>query len=977
MRAAAPGPDAATVVAALGAVPCGIWVFDGDHRLVFVNAAAWARIGAAPSALPPGTPLRDVVRLWAYRGVYGPGDPEALARRMLALDRARPQRRLLRHADGTVYELHIVPLPDGGFCSVTFDVSCHLAATEEAAARARRLEAVLAHLRAGAALYDPERRLVLCNPGYEDLLGLPRGAARPGQTEDALLRLLAERGEFATTADPEATLAERATLDPSRPRVFTHERPNGTVLRFESRPAAEGGHFVEITDITALKRAEDAAQRRAALLDGVLAALPYGVAVFDPDRRVTMANAAWRAMLADGLAPGAGPPPPRRLHRQRGPEGAVLDIRTAPLPGGGHVEVATDITALLRAEAQASERAALLQLMLESMRHGIALYGPDRRLRLANALARDLAGLTAEEMVPGRSMEELLRLQQARGLLGEGDAGAATAEALIGFDRRRAFRFTRALPDGRIVEIASDPTPDDGFVVTWTDVTRRARAEEEARNRAALLQVMLDNIRHGICYFGPDRRVIAANALAAELGGHPPGSLLPGRSLEELVAQQLAQGAFGGDAQATAAMMLGLDRRRPHRYVRPNADGRILEVTSDPTPDGGFVVTTSDITPLVQAEAEARRRASLQQAMLDNIRHGICLVDAEGRVAAANPVYRRLLNLPETLVAEGRPYAELVDWLEAQGHYGPGEEGAAVAAELRSRDRRQSWRHVRTLPDGTVLEVVSDPTPDGGFVLTLTDVTEDRRIRAELERAKEAAEAASRAKSRFLATMSHELRTPLNAIIGFSEALADGPDPTAGEYARAIHEAGRHLLSLIDDILDATRAETTGFEVAEDEVDVARLAAGALRVMGPAAAAGRVALGAELPPDLPGLRADERRLRQVLLNLLSNAVKFTPPGGAVTLSAAVEEGDGGLVIRVADTGIGMRPEDIPRAFEPFTQLDSSFSRRFPGSGLGLYLARSLTAAQGGELSLESRPGEGTTAVLRFPRERLLPTPVAA
>jgi signal transduction histidine kinase len=141
------------------------------------------------------------------------------------------------------------------------------------------------------------------------------------------------------------------------------------------------------------------------------------------------------------------------------------------------------------------------------------------------------------------------------------------------------------------------------------------------------------------------------------------------------------------------------------------------------------------------------------------------------------------------------------------------------------------------------------------------------------------------------------------------------------------------------------------------------------------AATAGVLVRAALPPALPMLRADELRLRQVLLNLVSNAVKFTPQGGEVTVSAATEP-EGDLVLRVADSGIGIPPEDIPRAFEPFTQLDSSLARRFPGSGLGLYLSRALAEAQGAVLTLESAPGAGTTALLRFPKSRLL-APLAA
>jgi signal transduction histidine kinase len=255
-------------------------------------------------------------------------------------------------------------------------------------------------------------------------------------------------------------------------------------------------------------------------------------------------------------------------------------------------------------------------------------------------------------------------------------------------------------------------------------------------------------------------------------------------------------------------------------------------------------------------------------------------------------------------------------------------------------------------------------------VVTYTDVTDDQRIRTELEAAREAAEAASRAKSRFLATMSHELRTPLNAVIGFSDVLRGrvSPEQTL-EFATAIQEAGRHLLSLIDDILDITRAESGQAPLTLEEVSLAPLIEGAARMIGPAVAEGKLRLVQEISVGLPLLRADGRRLRQILLNLLSNATKFTEAGGCVILRAQCTSA--GLTIEVEDTGIGIAPQDIERAFEPFTQLDNALSRRYPGSGLGLHLCRALAEAQGATLVLDSKPGRGTTAHLTFPTACLI------
>ncbi|HTY66931.1 MAG TPA: hybrid sensor histidine kinase/response regulator [Alphaproteobacteria bacterium] len=244
----------------------------------------------------------------------------------------------------------------------------------------------------------------------------------------------------------------------------------------------------------------------------------------------------------------------------------------------------------------------------------------------------------------------------------------------------------------------------------------------------------------------------------------------------------------------------------------------------------------------------------------------------------------------------------------------------------------------------------------------------------ELLVAKTAAEAASKAKSEFLATMSHELRTPLNAIIGFSEFLMDEtirpnePAKVTG-YLRAIHESGHHLLAVINDILDHSKAEAGRLEVSEEEVNVEESIAAALRVVAPRARSGGLEIATTIAPDLPLLRGDSRLLRQILLNLLSNSIKFTPSGGKVDVAAAEE--DGGLAIQVRDTGIGMKAEDIPKAFEPFRQIDNRFIRKYQGTGLGLSLVKAMVEAHSGTIAVHSAPGAGTTVTIRFPASRVV------
>ena len=251
----------------------------------------------------------------------------------------------------------------------------------------------------------------------------------------------------------------------------------------------------------------------------------------------------------------------------------------------------------------------------------------------------------------------------------------------------------------------------------------------------------------------------------------------------------------------------------------------------------------------------------------------------------------------------------------------------------------------------------------------------------QLIEAKEEAEAANRAKSSFLANMSHELRTPLTAIIGFAEVIADqhyGAD--AGERYREsatyIKASGQHLLRLVNDVLDVSKLAAGQLELAESVVDLAALLRECIGLLGSEAQQKKVTIVADLPADLPKLLAGELRLKQVFLNLLSNAVKFSRQGGRVTVAAEVTEA-GALAVRIADQGIGMKPQDIPVALEPFRQIDNALSRPYEGTGLGLPLAKMLVEKHGGTLTLDSTPGVGTTVTVTLPAERLRPPSMAA
>jgi signal transduction histidine kinase len=240
--------------------------------------------------------------------------------------------------------------------------------------------------------------------------------------------------------------------------------------------------------------------------------------------------------------------------------------------------------------------------------------------------------------------------------------------------------------------------------------------------------------------------------------------------------------------------------------------------------------------------------------------------------------------------------------------------------------------------------------------------------------ARDVAERANEVKSMFLANVSHELRTPLNAIIGFSELMVTemmGPlgNDKYRAYARDIHDSGSHLLAVINDILDLSKAEAGKLELDESWFQVDEVVAAACRLLSQRAAAAKLTLVVSLP-DAPMLHADERKLKQVIINLLANAIKFTKPGGRVELTVTVTSA--GINFAVTDTGIGIPAAYLDRVLLPFVQVDNSFSRPHQGTGLGLPLVKAITELHDGRLQLESQEGVGTTVSVLLPLERLAP-----
>ena len=297
---------------------------------------------------------------------------------------------------------------------------------------------------------------------------------------------------------------------------------------------------------------------------------------------------------------------------------------------------------------------------------------------------------------------------------------------------------------------------------------------------------------------------------------------------------------------------------------------------------------------------------------------------------------------------------------------------------------RQGTREVQLLrKDGSVAEVMLttallELSQKRRFMVSTTrDITERKNMMRSMIRAKEEADDANRAKSSFLANMSHELRTPLNAIIGFSELMKNhlfGPlnNPKYEEYMADIHFSSRHLLDIINDVLDMSKIEAGRVELIESEVAISEVLDSVVRIMGDRAQAVSIDLDFKIDPSLPHLKADQRLLRQILINLVSNAVKFSAAGKTVKARAYVLP-DHHLRLVIEDEGCGIPADKLKVVLEPFGQVNDPRHCNGQGTGLGLPLAKAMMELHGGALALESREGKGTKVFLDFPIDRTLDT----
>ena len=451
-----------------------------------------------------------------------------------------------------------------------------------------------------------------------------------------------------------------------------------------------------------------------------------------------------------------------------------------------------------------------------------------------------------------------------------------------------------------------------------------------------------------------------------------------GFTIEELKAKPFIDFVHPDDQEPTIAeaekiMTTGQDVVSfENRYMCKNGEYRwILWSSSLSLEKRLYYAVGRDITRRKQAEDALEQEQSLLKAFMDNTTDHIYFKDKESRFIRINKAQTNLFRLSDAREAIGRTDAEFFTKEHAQQAYADEQDVIRSGIPMAAKEEKETW------PSGEETWVSTTRAPlfdrSGQIIGTFgisRDITERVRAQEELQAAKEAAEYADRAKSDFLANMSHELRTPLNAIIGFAEILRDeiiGPiRPDQKDLVVDIHTSGRHLLNMINDILDLSKIEAGTMDLDFETFSIVDTMEEVNTVVNALASKKRIHLIQEFDRDIT-VTADKTKFKQILYNLLANGVKFTNEGGRVTTKLEISEDS--LLVRVIDTGVGITPEDQEMLFQAFTQVDTSKARAHEGTGLGLALTKRLVELHGGEIWVESTVGEGSTFSFTLPIQR--------
>jgi signal transduction histidine kinase len=522
----------------------------------------------------------------------------------------------------------------------------------------------------------------------------------------------------------------------------------------------------------------------------------------------------------------------------------------------------------------------------------------------------------------------------------------------------------------RIHEI---PVPTDGVITGYAiDITDQEAVRDQVNQHISAQQDFLESSTSAMAVFGKDTRLQSYNFAFTALWRLDESFLDTKPTFAELLEALRTKRRLPEVANFPAfkqqQLRLFHDLIEPHEEFFYLPDEKILRVLAIPHALGGLLFAYEDVTDRLALERSYNTLIAVQRETLDNLHEAVVVVGEDGRLKLSNPNYANLWQLEEKLLVTEPHIRDVLDLCK---DYFQVPDWASFKSNFIARLQQRKVQHGRMeRGDGVVLDWRMVPLPDGGMLLTYTDMTDSMLVERSLREKNEALQAADRTKTEFLANISYELRSPLTSISGFSDILRNeyfgGLTEKQREYVEGIHQSSQHLGQLINNILDLASIEAGYMHLDISEFDLYQVLESVLLLFKERLRVLDLSIDLQSEPDIGTIAADETRIKQVMFNLLSNAVKYSRPGGVIEVGAQSGDADT-IIIWVKDRGVGIEETQQRLVFDKFYRAGAAAGQQ-SGSGLGLSIVKSFIELHHGSVTLESSPNAGTKVTCIFPRK---------
>lgn len=874
----------------------------------------------------------------------------------------------------------------------------------------QRYRLLFSSMTQGVVIHDSTGAVIDCNKSAESILGFSRNMILGRDSHDPKWRAIREDGT-PCPGDEHPAMVVLRTGQPCLGEVMGLATLESTRwIRINANPAVGADNdpivFATFDDITAERESQAAIKMLASQVEQA----PFPILRTGKDRRIVWGNAAFTQLTGYEISEVIGRKPgeflqgPKtstelveKMRRQLDALETVsveilnysksnvsywIELTVAPLFDSdgkhtGYVGFERDVTERVRAQASLREATERLSALNDELENRVEMRTKEVR-RQAAALELSFEGIAMY-----RHGHCIYRNAAHQGLFGEagGRLGwrefikPVSNEGLDPFTKQAEARMLEARSvgvDGRPLELEVDviQLQDDVEVLMTRDITERNRSARELSKAKRFLETILDSFPIAVFWKDRDSRYLGCNSEFARWAGMEPSEVVGCCDQEMPWKGARAVEGRSEDCQVLDAgkKLLGIT----NHYLDNNGVEFWFEANKVPLRDEngtiiGVVGSFQDVTARIVAQRALQEREAKYRSLVENAGDMILTADAQGKLIEAN-------QRAESFLGYTRSQLESMHMRDI--HPPESLQSAITHFQAIIRDRSAVVRDIPMLrSDGSVVyaDVTGNLIGIGDRIVVqgiFHDATERREREAALEEINRKLAEATRQKDEFLANMSHELRTPLNTVLGLSEALTLGiyGDLTERqiEMLNRIEFSGRHLLSLINDILDLAKIEAGRIVLEPEPVNVLDLVTSMSRLLEENSKVKGITLTTEVDDAAKEVVADPRRLRQILLNLLSNALKFTESGGSVELKTKLDHANGRLVFEVTDTGEGIPADKLNRLFLPFSQLESTLTKRHAGTGLGLSIVKRLTEMHGGSVSVVSSPGKGSTFSVSLP-----------